>query len=514
MTTPAYEWGLSQRKGASKKLLTPAPPGTDGSAQVHTWTSYRGKYVSQGVEKSLFCCAECQRIKEQSQGTLPVPSLRMANVGAPGEQLEVMPATVLSKHFCKPLKRSVVVGEQMYFEQRGIVSQSGKRAMRAHMDALQAVETSRFALATEVERNEAKAQMANEKSRKRSYQRARKEKYPVVGSIAEIPEVLAMPWSSRFALEGNASFGQTCLIYQDETPGFEMAVFASPDNLQQLHQSAHWVSDENFKYQPKGLQQLYTIHGFVEMPTGQKEAKTLVTAMMKTRTREMYERLFGVVHSQLQERFGSVGRMAEGGRGHFDFEPAAIGAFKAVFGPDLTNIFVRKMVALCMLPPDYIAKAFELVCTVPEDLDGNEECPCRDPTHPALALGTAAKLETLRSYFEKNWMRNRYGVRFWNYHQAGGPRTTNHAKAWHSSLKSKFDGMTVDLGVWLANFQAIHHHESERTRQLVEGIAEPHQPRSAYLENDARIAGANRDVAAFLDSWSLRRVNRSVAARR
>uniref|UniRef100_A0A914WGI1 Integrase zinc-binding domain-containing protein n=1 Tax=Plectus sambesii TaxID=2011161 RepID=A0A914WGI1_9BILA len=136
MTTPAYEWGLSQRKGASRKLITPAPPSADGSALVHTWTSYRGKYVSQGVEKSLFRCAECQRIKEQSEGTLPVPSLRMANVDLAGESLEVLPATVLSKH-CEPLKRSPVIGEQVYFKQRGIVSQSGKRAMRAHMDALQ-----------------------------------------------------------------------------------------------------------------------------------------------------------------------------------------------------------------------------------------------------------------------------------------------------------------------------------------------------------------------------------------
>uniref|UniRef100_A0A914WJM4 Integrase zinc-binding domain-containing protein n=1 Tax=Plectus sambesii TaxID=2011161 RepID=A0A914WJM4_9BILA len=514
MTTPAYKWGLSQRKGASKKLINPTPPGTDGSDQVHTWTSYRGKYISQGVEKFLFHCAECQRIKEQSQGTLPVPLLLMANVGLVGESLEVMPATVLSKHFCRPLKRSAVVGEQMYFEQRGIVSQSGKRAMRAHMDALQAVETSRFALATQVERNEANAQMANEKSRKRSYQRARKDKYPIVNSIAEIPEVLAMPWSSRFAMEGDASFGQTYLIYQDDTPGFKMAVFASPDNLQKLHRSAHWVLNGNFKYQPKGMQQLYTIHGFVETPNGRKEAKTLIAAIMKTRTREMYERLFGVVRAQLQERFGSVGRVAKGGRAHFDFELAALGAFEAVFGPDLNSTFFRKMVALCMLPSDYILKAFELVCVVPSNLDGNENCECRDTPHPPLLLGTEGKLEGLRAYFEKNWLHNHYGLHFWNYHQAGGPWTTNHAEAWHSSLKSKFDGMSIDLGVWLCNFQAIHHHESERTRQLVEGIAEPHQPRPAYLKNDTRILAASTDIAAFLHDWTLRRVNRSVAARR
>uniref|UniRef100_A0A914VPY9 Uncharacterized protein n=1 Tax=Plectus sambesii TaxID=2011161 RepID=A0A914VPY9_9BILA len=147
----------------------------------------------------------------------------------------------------------------------------------------------------------------------RGYQHARKHKYPVVTLVAEIPEVLAMPWSSRFALEGDASFGQTYLIYQDDTPGFEMAVFASPDNLEKLHRSAHRVSDGNFKCRPKDMQQLYTVHGFVETPTSQKEAKTLVAAIMKTRTREMYERLFGVVRAQLQERFGSVGRIVKGG---------------------------------------------------------------------------------------------------------------------------------------------------------------------------------------------------------
>uniref|UniRef100_A0A914XH75 Integrase zinc-binding domain-containing protein n=1 Tax=Plectus sambesii TaxID=2011161 RepID=A0A914XH75_9BILA len=164
------------------------------------WTSYGGKYVSQGVEKSLFCCAECQRIKEQSQGTLPVASLQMANVGIAGERLEVDPGTLPAKHYCQPLKRSHVVRDQLYFEQWAIVSTSGKCAMQAHMDALQ--------------RNEAKDRMANEKSWKRGYQRARKDKYPVVASIAEIPDELAMRWSSRFALEGDASYGQTYRVAQ------------------------------------------------------------------------------------------------------------------------------------------------------------------------------------------------------------------------------------------------------------------------------------------------------------
>uniref|UniRef100_A0A914XIH0 Uncharacterized protein n=1 Tax=Plectus sambesii TaxID=2011161 RepID=A0A914XIH0_9BILA len=96
----------------------------------------------------------------------------------------------------------------------------------------------------------------------------------------------------------------------------------------------------------------------------------------------------------------------------------------------------------------------------------------------------------------------------------GGPRTTNHAESWHSSLKDKFDGMKIDLGVWLTNFQTIHHHESERTRQLVEGLAQPHQRRPAYLQNDARIAAANAEIANYLQAWTLRRVNRSAAARR
>uniref|UniRef100_A0A914WM51 Uncharacterized protein n=1 Tax=Plectus sambesii TaxID=2011161 RepID=A0A914WM51_9BILA len=233
MTTPAYEWGLSQRKGASRGRFLETP----GRRRVYLGYAYP---VPGFLETFL----------------RRVPSLRMANVGAPGELLEVMPATVLSKHFCKPLKRSHVVGDQLYFEQRAVVSNSGKRAMRAHMDVLQTVETSRFALATELERNEAKDRMANERSRKRGYQRARKDKYPVVNSIAEIPEVMTMLWSSRFALEGDASFGQTYFIYQDDTPGFEMAVFASPDNLEKLHRSAHWVSDGNFKYRPKDMQQL------------------------------------------------------------------------------------------------------------------------------------------------------------------------------------------------------------------------------------------------------------------
>uniref|UniRef100_A0A914WU39 MULE transposase domain-containing protein n=1 Tax=Plectus sambesii TaxID=2011161 RepID=A0A914WU39_9BILA len=391
MTTLAYKWGQSQRKGGSRKLITPAPPSTEGVAQVHTWTRYRGAYVVEGEEKRLFRCTKCQRIKEHSEGTYPVPSLRMANVGQPGERMEVEPSAVLGKHFCLPLKRSAVVGDQLYLEQRELVAMSGKRAMKAHMDALQAVETSRFALVTEVERNEARDQMANERTRKRGYQRARKDKYR------------QLPRSRRFRMR----------------------------NIDSLHRSAHWVLDGNFKYRPAGMQQLYSIHGFVQAANGEYEAKTLVAAIMKSRTAKMYERMFGVVRAQLIERFGHIGAMGAGGRAHFDFEPAALTAFEAVFGPNLTNMclfhytncvnkkiqglglsttyqecrfinrFVRKMVALCMLNVDHVLKAFKLVCTVPLELDGNEECPCRDIPHAPLPLGTEDKLGDLRAYFEK-----------------------------------------------------------------------------------------------------------------
>uniref|UniRef100_A0A914WYZ0 Uncharacterized protein n=1 Tax=Plectus sambesii TaxID=2011161 RepID=A0A914WYZ0_9BILA len=258
MTTLVYKRGQSQRKGGSRELITLAPLAAKGAAQV--------------------------------------PSLHMANVGLPGERLEVEPSLVLGKHSCLPLKRSAVVGDHLYLEQREQVAMSGKRAMKAHMNALQAVETSRFALVTEVEPNKARDRMANELTRKRGYQRARKDKYPTVASVAEIPNELAMPWSSRFAQEGDASFGQSYLIYQDDTPDFEMAVFASPGNIDSLHRSTHWVLDGNSKYRPAGMQQLYSIHGFVQAANGEYEAKTLVAAIMKSRTREMYEQLFGLVN--------------------------------------------------------------------------------------------------------------------------------------------------------------------------------------------------------------------------
>uniref|UniRef100_A0A914UNM6 Uncharacterized protein n=1 Tax=Plectus sambesii TaxID=2011161 RepID=A0A914UNM6_9BILA len=198
--------------------------------------------------------------------------------------------------------------------------------------AAQAVETSCFVLIMEVEHNEARDKMANERTRKRGYQRARKDKYPTVALVAEILNELAMPWSSCFAQEGDASFRQGYLIYQDDTPDFEMAVFASPGNIDSLHRSAHWVLDGNFKYRPAGMQQLYSIHGFVQAANGEYEAKTLVAAIMKSRTAKM------VVRAQLVKQFGHIGAMGSGGRAHFDFKPAALGAFEALLGPNLTNM--------------------------------------------------------------------------------------------------------------------------------------------------------------------------------
>uniref|UniRef100_A0A914XSV1 Uncharacterized protein n=1 Tax=Plectus sambesii TaxID=2011161 RepID=A0A914XSV1_9BILA len=132
--------------------------------------------------------------------------------------------------------------------------------------------------------------------------------------------------------------------------------------------------------------------------------------------------------------------------------------------------------------------------------------------HAPLPLGMEDKLGSLRAYFEKNWILNQYGLAFWNYQGMGGPRTTNHAESWHNSLKDKFDGMKINLGAWLSNFQTIHHHKSKWTRQLVKGLAQPHQRRLTYLQNDACIAAANAEISNYLQALALKRVNRSTAA--
>jgi hypothetical protein len=59
------------------------------------------------------------------------------------------------------------------------------------------------------------------------------------------------------------------------------------------------------------------------------------------------------------------------------------------------------MVALCMLDVDYVQKAFDLICFVPGNLDGNENCNCCEPAHGVLPLGTENKLSELHAYFER-----------------------------------------------------------------------------------------------------------------
>jgi hypothetical protein len=74
MAAPVYEWGRSERKGNSKKLITRAPTNPNGSLQVYTWTSYRGAWFSGGEQKRLFRCTACQKLKEHAQerNTMPV----------------------------------------------------------------------------------------------------------------------------------------------------------------------------------------------------------------------------------------------------------------------------------------------------------------------------------------------------------------------------------------------------------------------------------------------------------
>ncbi len=50
-----------------------------------------------------------------------------------------------------------------------------------------------------------------------------------------------------------------------------------------------------------------------------------------------------------------------------------------------------------------------------------------------------ANLTAFRDYYYRQWLPNRERVQLWNHYERDGPRTANHAEAYHRGLSSVFD---------------------------------------------------------------------------
>jgi len=312
-----------------------------------------------------------------------------------------------------------------------------------------------------------------------------------------IPEALRTTLRGRELLEDDPNFKEQFLLYSGQ--GGRLLVFCAQTELQVLRQSQYIVCDGTFEMCPDSAYQLYTLHGFCE-----GEAAPLVWALLPNKTQGTYEEFFNSIHDAMVTNVGDTGGV------HtflVDFELAAINALKVTF-PDAmlkgcafhfrqailrrvqqeglrtqyeeredsaVRKWVKRLMSLCMLPTFAIGYAWEWL---------------QQP--PATGNASAdAKLSEVAAYFGRTWINGDFPVSLWSHYDHVGPRTTNHAEGFHSSLNSRFGVPHPCLRTFLNWLQKLQFEVQARMIQLQAGRA-PKPRRQCYIDNDNRMWAAKQ----------------------
>jgi len=96
---------------------------------------------------------------------------------------------------------------------------------------------------------------------------------------------------------------------------------------------------------------------------------------------------------------------------------------------------------------------------------------------------TNAKLLSLSAYFERTWIGGDFPPSLWTHYDNNGPRTTNVAEGWHSSLNTQFGMPHLSLRVFLHWLQKCQYQVQGRTLQLTAGRS-PKPRKAAYIKVD------------------------------
>jgi len=100
-----------------------------------------------------------------------------------------------------------------------------------------------------------------------------------------------------------------------------------------------------------------------------------------------------------------------------------------------------------------------------------------------------SKMTQFSSYFERTWMQGSYPPSLWSHFDNVGPRTTNLAEGWHSSLNHSFGVSHPSASNFLHWLQSAQHQVQCRHIQLAAG--RPAKAQSAvYRDVDDRIREA------------------------
>ncbi|KAL3108016.1 hypothetical protein niasHT_014022 [Heterodera trifolii] len=346
-------------------------------------------------------------------------------------------------YFCQPFERAKVQGEQ----ERRIVQNELAMGSRENVTSakvrIDVRVVQNYMNISEEERNKIRNEACgNAKATKKALYRAQTKRFMNVHTLQGLAQndcrALWITLRARSAAPESPLYDELLMRYLDD----DLAIFASPRQLQLLKKSAVIVSDGTFKQAPKGIYQVYRVFGFVAAT----HAVPLCTALMRGKSRVIYQRFWSTLRQELEDTEGEL--MIS--QANFDFEPASIEEFRLNFihvhckmccfhvrqamhrriqRMGLANLYtsreqegrafqalIRKIGALQFAPPNHVNRSVHLM----QQLINESE----------LELIIRLSLLDILEYYVTTWVRNSIGSEFFSLFYVPVHRTINHAEYW------------------------------------------------------------------------------------
>ena len=103
-------------------------------------------------------------------------------------------------------------------------------------------------------------------------------------------------------------------------------------------------------------------------------------------------------------------------------------------------------------------------------------------------------LQAISAYFERTWICGDFLPSLWTHFDNNGPRTTNVAEGWHSSLNTQFGVPHPSLRVFLHWLQHCQFQIQRRAMQLTAGRS-PKPRRAVYVQVDNHLWAAKLEYS-------------------
>ncbi|KAL3122447.1 hypothetical protein niasHT_006327 [Heterodera trifolii] len=470
---------FSQRIGSKSVMLSDH---TDNSNLCYKWTR-AGMEQLTGLR---YVCAGCRKLRDAKHVPTETPLPTRKAIG--DQWVDDGP---MHAHFCQPFERAKVQGEQERRKVQNELAIGSRENVASAKVRIDVRVVQNYMNISEEERNKIRNEACgNAKATKKALYRAQTKRFMNVRTLQGLAQndcrALWITLRARSAAPESPFYDELLMRYLDD----DLAIFASPRQLQLLKKSAVIVSDGTFKQAPKGIYQVYRVFGFV-----------------------------AATHAvPLQELEDTEGELMIS-QANFDFEPASIEEFRLNFihvrckmccfhvrqamhrriqRMGLVNLYtsreqegrafqalLRKIGALQFAPPNHVNRSLHLM----QQLINESE----------LELVIRLSLLDILEYYATTWVRNSIGSEFFSLFDVPVHRTINHAESYHGRQRWFYQPHQL-LGRWLVNLQEVNHAEEESAVSIQEGLQPPSQPLAVTAEIDASIAREKADIMAFLDS--------------